>query len=224
MIGPLTPPTKPTLSVLVFRPAATPTRNEPCSGEKAEVGDVVTLGRTVDDGELQLRVLLGDRGHHRGVDEADRDDRVVARVREGAQALLLGGVRLVGSRLGLLAGRVEVLAGLLGAGRGQVVERLVAPPADVVGQADLGAAAAGRAEAALVGAAAGRARLCVLLGTTGHRERHDSGDSCNLGQPTQDASLFCAPPVRRKPGHTLIPGTAPGARSRRPRTKLLPVR
>ena len=76
-------------------------------GREGEVGDVVTLGRAVDDRELELRVLLGDLGHHRGVDEADRDDRVVARVGERAQPLLLGGVRLVGSRLGLLAGRVQ---------------------------------------------------------------------------------------------------------------------
>ena len=71
--GTLTPPMKPTLLVLVFLPAATPTRYEPCSA--AKVSDA-TFGTSTSElsstmREIDLRVRGGDLLQRAGVGEPD---------------------------------------------------------------------------------------------------------------------------------------------------------
>ena len=96
-----------------------------------------TVDGRVDDAELGVRELRRDVLQRGGVEEADRDDGVVAGLREERQAGLLVGVRLTLGRRELLDLDTELGLGLVEARRGGVVERLVATTADVVGQADL---------------------------------------------------------------------------------------
>ena len=117
--SPGTPPTKPTCLAFDFSAAATPTRKEPSRGGEDQVVRVLQrrLGQrgavAVDDREVGVRVLLGDLGGRRRVEEPDRDDRVEASLGERAQPLLAVGVVLVGRGLGLDAGGVELLDGLV---------------------------------------------------------------------------------------------------------------
>ncbi len=90
--------------------------------------------------KLHLRVLRGDRLRGRGVLEADRDDRVEPVGDELAQAGGGGVLALVRGRrqlAGVVLDQAELADRALEARCGGVVERLVAPAADVVGDPDL---------------------------------------------------------------------------------------
>jgi hypothetical protein len=85
---------------------------------------------------VDVRVLRDDLADGGRVREANRNDRVVPRCRKQRQPVLLGLVVLAVGRRKLFDIDIEVGFGLLQAGRRQVVERLVAAAADVVGQPD----------------------------------------------------------------------------------------
>src|SRR3954447_335065 len=132
-------------------------------------------GRGVDDREVHLGVLLGDRGDVLPVREAHRDDRVVALVGELREQI--GTVRRVGvgGELGQLAA-VVLDGGLDTVVRG-VVERTVATAAGVVGEADL--------QVRLLAAAALGGTVTALLVAGTGREGHAAGQQqcCDLRHP-----------------------------------------
>jgi len=160
-------------------------------GER-DVFDVVALGvGGVDERELDLRVGLGDLGHRRGVGEAHGDDVGVAGVDELLEALLAGGFGLTSGGRGLLARHTELLGGLVKAGSGGVVERLVTTPAHVVGHADLDLGRAGR-----TGARSGGGRAAAAARSERKRSsRHDDG---HLHHLTQGGLLRCLSGVRTR--------------------------
>ncbi len=178
---------------------------------EAEVGDVVVglvVGvEPVDHREADVRVV---RRHEVGgiaVGEADADDRVVALVGQGPQAVLASRLGLAVLGLGLGAGGGELVDRLLHAERGRVVERLVATAAHVVGQAHLGAVAVAGTEV-LRGIAAGGPTL--LIGAAGECEYQHCRGRSDLGQTTQDASSNKSAPLNRRGKHA-HPSVAQGA-------------
>ncbi len=145
-----TPPTKPTVFVLVTLAAATPARYEASLLGEDQGRHVVALDDRVDDAEGDLRVLLGDLVHRGAVGEADTDDGVVALLGQRGQALHLVGVGLALGGLDVGGLVTELLLGLLQAGVRGVVEGLVALAADVVRDGETLVAAALAAALSLV--------------------------------------------------------------------------
>ena len=90
--------------------------------------DVRQVHHHVDDGELEVRIFLGDLLDGRGLGEARRDDRRIALVGEVADGLLALG--LVGD-LELAIGDAGLGLELLGAVEHALVEGLVELAADV---------------------------------------------------------------------------------------------
>ena len=170
-----------------------------------QAGDVVGLhAGVVDDREVDVGVLLGDLADRGGVGEADRDDRVVAGVGEGAQALLAGRLGLAVLGLGLLGLHAELVHRLVEARGSGVVEGLVTATAHVVGHADLDVAGGGvPVVGALVGALVGATRRQGERGGHGHRCK---SSRLPHGNPPGDR---LRPVVRDTPGH---PRAAPAPR------------
>ncbi len=152
-----TPPMKPTWSVSVVRAAAAPTRNEPCSSANTRLA---RLGRSLAASSTMANVLSGQFSatapDRLGVEEAHADDQVGAVVTQQLQELLAVLAALVG--LQLLGLDAELLDGLVEAGGGGVVERLVPTTTEVVGQADREVAGLG---GGVVGGASGVAAFLV---------------------------------------------------------------
>ena len=135
------------------------------------VADVVGLDDGVDRDVRRVGVGLGDQLDAVGVGEADSDDRAVAALGEelevGLAILVLGGREL------LRGFEAQFVGGLVEAGDGGVVERLVAAAGEVERQADLDV---GR----LLGAvAAGVGRRIVLVVAAGRAEEADCGGECD---------------------------------------------
>src|SRR6478609_5827371 len=184
--------------------------------DRLGAGDV----RRVHDRELGVGVGLGDLGNGRGVGEADGDDVVVAGVDELLETLLAGGLGLTLGGLGLLGVHAEVLLGLVEAGGGGVVERLVATATHVVGHADLDlGGATARRGTARGGVAA------VAAGGQSHRcDRHGGRD---LDHPTQGVLLLdicgCSGEARqRADGPSRPPFRGAGHAPRRESPRLYP--
>ena len=145
--------------------------------------------------------VLGRHGVDRvAVDEADADDRVVARVGQLARGGPRGPTR---ARRRWASPSMQVASssvdGLRHAGVRRVVERLVATAADVVRETDLGTVAAGGL-ADVVGRTGARRRARIaLLATAGERERRRPRlllQSCSYRRKMPSSILVC-----RSPGH-----------------------
>jgi hypothetical protein len=159
---------------------------------EGQAGDVRDVGQAgvVDDREVDVGVLGRDLADGLGVGEAHGDDRVVAGLGEGDEALLARRLGLTVGRLGLLGVDAELVLGLVETGRSGVVERLVATPADVVGHADLdvgGGTAAARA--VVLGIVAAAVTVIAARGRS-KSENPDREDGCELPTASQDASLM----------------------------------
>ncbi len=104
---------------------------------------------------LRVRAVLRGLGHRAvgrvdaGVDEADRDDRVEATLAEQLEPVVLVVLGLGRSGLKLVGLDVQIRLGPLQTGGGGVVERLVTPTTDVIGEADLDLLLGGRVPASL---------------------------------------------------------------------------
>ena len=137
-----TPPTKPTVLVLVALAAATPARYEAsCSAKTRDA----TLSPSTTESTMPKVVfgyLLGDGLQRGAVGEPDADDRVVALLGQRGEALLLVGVGLTVGGLDVGGLVAELLLRLLQTGVRRVVEGLVALAADVVRDGKALAAAA----------------------------------------------------------------------------------
>ena len=183
-------------------------------------GDVLRLAlhrgrRRVDDRELLLRELLGDRRHGVGHEEAVADDQVV---------LLLGERRQVRDVVRVLLGDqhaardAELLDGVLQALVGELVERAVVEAADVGDEADLELLAArARGRAAAAGAAAPEPLSSLPHAAIAERGNGEGeGDGDRPERPAVHCASFGNPP--RGTGLPPLPAaqsTSDGRRRRR---------
>ena len=156
-----TPPMKPILPVLVFSAAAAPTRNEPCSSandqrrpRSASVDDRVDRSAKLVSG-----LAVGDAAvmasPHR------KPTPMMSWLPSSTSQLQALGAVAVARRASTRCRRRRTRPGLVEAGGGGVVERLVATAGDVVQQADL-RVLDGRGQAAL-----GSGRVRAALGRRG---------------------------------------------------------